>query len=80
MKKLNLQSALPMLFVAALIMISGGGRLAPAQERFEEELADSSNSQPAGADDLSTNPVLDFGDAPQSRLIRRPLQPMALNT
>jgi len=50
MKKLNPQSALPMLFVAALIMTFGGGRLAAIGDRISAELADGSNSQAVGTE------------------------------
>jgi len=50
MKKLKPQSALPVLFVTALIMVFGGGRLAAIGDGIGEELADGSNSQAAGTD------------------------------
>ncbi len=47
-KRLNLQSALPVLLVAALLMTFGGGRLAAIGDRIGAKLADGNNSQSAG--------------------------------
>jgi hypothetical protein len=50
MKKLNPQSAIPILFVAVLFMFFGGGRLAAVGDRIGAELANSGNSQAAETD------------------------------
>jgi len=71
MKKLNPQSALPVLFVvAALFMTFGGGRLAAIGEQIGavrkdslRELSDGVNSQAVGAEAQGEH---DLGDAPDS--------------